>query len=163
MSGLGLDPAGMGRSSVRLRPPRAVRQHGSVTQRSGLSLVELLVVLLVVSAVGLWHGNRPINDLAAEARSLAAAVALARSRAAADGTTATVFGATCDPPPRTALEGLTRAAVSGPRRGLQFTPDGLPRTCDGGGVGNTTILLEHRGRQAAVIVSSLGRVRWEMR
>ena len=53
--------------------------------------------------------------------------------------------------------------VRWPPRGLLFTPDGLPRTCDGGGVGNTTILLEHRGRQAAVIVSSLGRVRWELR
>jgi len=44
-----------------------------------------------------------------------------------------------------------------------FTPDGLPRTCDGGGVANSTILLEHGGRQAAVIISSLGRVRWELR
>ncbi len=50
-----------------------------------------------------------------------------------------------------------------PPRGVTFTSDGLPRTCDGGGVGNTTILLEHRGRQAAVIVSSLGRIRWELR
>ena len=53
--------------------------------------------------------------------------------------------------------------VGWPGRGLAFTPSGMARTCDGGGVGNTTILLEHRGRQAAVIVSSLGRVRWEMR
>lgn len=75
----------------------------------------------------------------------------------------TVFGETCSPPPLTALVGLMRAKVVAPARGLQFTPDGLPRTCDGGGVGNTTILLEHRGRQAAVIVSSLGRVRWELR
>jgi prepilin-type N-terminal cleavage/methylation domain-containing protein len=134
-----------------------------VTLRSGLSLIELLIVLAIVSAVGMWYGARPTEGLAADARSLAGAVALARARAAADGHHATVFGATCDPPPRTALEGLTTAEVSGPARGLQFTPDGLPRTCDGGGVGNTTILLERRGLQAAVIVSSLGRVRWEMR
>lgn len=50
-----------------------------------------------------------------------------------------------------------------PVRGLSFTADGLPRTCAGGGVGNATILLEHRGQQAAVIVSALGRVRWERR
>jgi len=134
-----------------------------VTTPSGLSLIELLIVLVVVSAVGLWHGTRRMDGLAADAHSLAGAVALARARAAVDGTVVTVFGATCDPPPRMARAGLTRADVSGPARGLQFTPDGLPRTCDGGGVGNTTILLEHRGQQAAVIVSSLGRVRWEMR
>jgi hypothetical protein len=57
----------------------------------------------------------------------------------------------------------TVSVLQFPPRGLLFTPDGLPRTCDGGGVGNTTILLEYRGRQAAVIVSSLGRVRWEPR
>lgn len=140
-----------------------MRQHEPVTPRTGLSLIELLVVLAVVSAVGLWHGTRPLVGLAADARSLAVAVASARARAAADGTRVAVLGATCDPPPRTALAGLTRAEVSGPARGLQFTPDGLPRTCDGGGVGNTTILLERRGQQAAVIVSSLGRVRWETR
>lgn len=162
MPRLGYDPASVGRSSTRRRPRRIVRQHGPVTLRTGLSLIELLIVLVVVSAVGMWHGTRPLNRLAADARSLAGAVALARARAAADGTHVRVLGATCDPP-RLALEGLTSAEVSGPARGLQFTPDGLPRTCDGGGVGNTTILLEQRGRQAAVIVSSLGRVRWEMR
>lgn len=66
--------------------------------------------------------------------------------------------------PRDLTGGLpTDVRVAWPARGLAFTSDGLPRSCDGGGVGNTTILLEHRGRRAAVIVSSLGRVRWELR
>ncbi len=132
-------------------------------KRAGLVLIELLVVLSVISMAWLWHVHRPTRSLAADARSLGRAVAQARARAAVDGTVATVFGVTCSPRPIVALEGLTSAEVSGPARGLLFTPDGLPRTCDGGGVGNTTILLEHRGQQAAVIVSSLGRVRWEMR
>ncbi|MFU8887006.1 MAG: prepilin-type N-terminal cleavage/methylation domain-containing protein [Trueperaceae bacterium] len=131
--------------------------------RTGLSLVELLVVLAVLSLVGTWFGLRPVNGLAADARSLAGVVALARARAAADGTRVTVFGAICSTTSSVAWRGITAAVVSEPPRGLLFTPDGLPRTCDGGGVGNTTILLEHRGRQAAVIVSSLGRVRWELR
>ena len=132
-------------------------------QRAGLVLIELLVVLSLVSVVGLWQSHRLTTSLAADARSLARAVSQARARAAVDGTVTTVAGAACNPLPIVALKGLTSATVSEPSRGLQFTPDGLPRTCDGGGVGNTTILLEHRGQQAAVIVSSLGRVRWEMR
>lgn len=134
-----------------------------MTQRAGLSLVELLVVLAVISLVGGWSLWRPSASLAVDARSLARSITLARARAAAGGTPVTVLGATCDPVPRGVLDGVTRAVVTGPSRGLMFTPDGLPRTCDGGGVGNTTILLTHRERQAAVIVSSLGRVRWEMR
>ena len=132
-------------------------------QRTGLTLIELLVVMLVVAMVGAWYPFRSTSGLASDARSVAAAVAQARARAATVGTVTPVFGATCNPRPVVPLEGLTSATVSWHARGLMFTPDGLPRTCDGGGVGNTTILLEHRGRQAAVIVSSLGRVRWELR
>jgi hypothetical protein len=134
-----------------------------VVQRTGLVLIELLVAVLLVTLLGSWLSYRLPSNLAADARLLAGAVAQARARAAVGTSMTTVFGETCSPPPLTALVGLTRAKVVAPARGLQFTPDGLPRTCDGGGVGNTTILLEHRGRQAAVIVSSLGRVRWELR
>lgn len=132
-------------------------------KRVGVVLIELLFALLLVSMVVLWHSHRPASRLAADARSVARAVALARARAAVDGAVTTAYGASCDPKALVAWETLTSAELSGPERGLQFTPDGLPRTCDGGGVGNTTILLEDRGRQAAVIVSSFGRVRWEMR
>ena len=132
--------------------------------RAGFSLVELLIVLAMLSLVGAWQVWRPVDGVAMDARSLARAVTVARARAAVSGRAVAVFGSTCGP----AWGGpvgwfAERAAISEPPRGLLFTPEGLPRTCDGGGVGNTTILLEYRGQQAAVIVSSLGRVRWEMR
>ncbi len=138
-------------------------QHGLVVKRTGLALIELLVVVLLVTLVGSWLAHRLPSSVATDARLLSGAVTQARARAVVGTNSATVYGETCSPPPIVALAGLTRAKVLAPARGLMFTPDGLPRTCDGGGVGNTTILLEHRGRQAAVIVSSLGRVRWEMR
>jgi hypothetical protein len=134
-----------------------------VVQRTGLVLIELVVVVMLVALFGLWLAHRAPSSLAADARLLAGAVVQARARAAVGGNVTTVFGGACAAPAPTGLSGLTQAQVVAPARGLQFTPDGLPRTCDGGGVGNTTILLEHRGRQAAVIVSSLGRVRWELR
>ena len=57
-----------------------------------------------------------------------------------------------------------RVQVGWPAMGLAFAPDGRPRRCDGSAVGNTTILIEGpRGDRAAVIVASLGRVRWERR
>ena len=123
----------------------------------------MLVVLALLALIGLWQVQRPLDGLAAEARSLARAVAAARARATVSGTAVAVFGSTCGPAGGAPLWwSPRRAEVTEPPRGLLFTPDGLPRTCDGG-VGNTTILLEVRGQQAAVIVSSLGRVRWEMR
>jgi hypothetical protein len=122
-----------------------------------LEVLILLAILTVAAAVGAaaW----PYHDFA---RAFAARVAAARVEAVATGGQVSLavrpcVGTVTVPMPD---EPLLRAF---PPRGLLFTPDGLPRTCDGGGVGNTTILLEHRGRQAAVIVSSLGRVRWEMR
>lgn len=124
----------------------------------------MLVVLALVSLVGLWTVQRSADGLVMDARSLVRAIAIARARAAASGAAVTVLGAACGTASSVPLASVvTRARLSVPSRGLLFTPDGLPRTCDGGGVGNTTILLEYRGRQAAVIVSSLGRVRWEMR
>jgi hypothetical protein len=119
--------------------------------RVALTLVEVLLALAIVSLVGVWLVARD-DPLTGIARDVALEVATARLQAVVDG------GSRCVVAPA-GFSGV----VAWPARGLQFTPDGLPRTCDGGGVGNTTILLEHRGRRAAVIVSSLGRVRWEMR
>ncbi|MFN2321893.1 MAG: type II secretion system protein [Trueperaceae bacterium] len=125
----------------------------------GWTVVELLVVMALVGLVAalgssFWIGARAHVD---EAEHLARRIVVVRWEAMVSGR-----GAACLPGD---LAGGPRSEVrvTWPVRGLAFTPDGLPRTCDGGGVGNTTILLEHRGRQAAVIVSSLGRVRWELR
>jgi len=55
-------------------------------------------------------------------------------------------------------------ALTWPTAGLAFGPHGRPLRCDGSAVGNTTITLTGRdGSRAAVIVASLGRVRWERR
>lgn len=119
--------------------------------RTAFTLVEVLLTLAIVSLAGAWLLVRG-DALGGMARDVARQVASARLQAVVDG------GWRCLAAPAGAAR-----VVAWPARGLSFTPDGLPRTCDGGGVGNATILLEHRGRQAAVIVSSLGRVRWEMR
>lgn len=51
-----------------------------------------------------------------------------------------------------------------PAAGLAFGAHGRPLRCDGSAVGNATITLTGRdGSRAAVIVASLGRVRWERR
>lgn len=128
--------------------------------KRGTSLVELLVVLGLVGMVGssLWlvAAGPP---LAREADALAQMIRSARLTAVVSGETQTVGGAACS---RQLLHSLG-ATVAFPQRGLLFTPDGLPRACSGGGLGNTTIVLQAQRRQAAVIVSSLGRVRWELR
>ena len=113
----------------------------------------------------LVHVAVPKPSVSAHAQLIASRVAGARLEAIASGSHVSFAERICQGTSLiVAAQGAaTGVAVSFPPRGLQFTPDGLPRTCDGGGVGNTTILLEYRGRQAAVIVSALGRVRWEMR
>jgi hypothetical protein len=119
----------------------------------GYTALELLIVaaLLAVAAVVYLLGQpMPVSR---HARDLARRIVVTRATSISSGRASVCLD-------RVALGDLV---VASPARGLAFTPDGLPRTCDGGGIGNTTILLEHRGRQAAVIVSSLGRVRWEMR
>jgi hypothetical protein len=131
-----------------------VRTVAAVTILEVLILLAILAVVAVVGAMA-W----PNHDFG---RVFAARVAAARVEAVVTGRRASLdvrpcVGTVSVPTPE---EPLLRAF---PARGLLFTPDGLPRTCDGGGVGNATILLEYRGRQAAVIVSSLGRVRWEPR
>ena len=132
-------------------------------RRRGVTIVELLVVVAIVGLLSaLAFAWAPSGF--AFARAYAAGVAAARARAAVSGVSVAVGGAPCgvaadavriDPAPATVL--------TFPARGLVFMADGTPRSCDGGGVGNATILLAHRNRRAAVIVSALGRVRWEPR
>ena len=51
-----------------------------------------------------------------------------------------------------------------PASGIAFGAHGRPLRCDGSAAGNATIALVGRdGSSAAVIVASLGRVRWERR
>ena len=60
-------------------------------------------------------------------------------------------------PPASVLIGWPSGAIA-------FDHAGRPRSCTGGGVGNTTIdIIDRNGHQAAVIVAALGRVRWERR
>ena len=126
----------------------------------GVTLVEVLVVLAVF-AISVFVGVRFGGSTAeVDARRLALAIARERMRAVVTGH---VTELSCTDATRHSPAPHLTSSATWPQRGLLFTPDGLHRSCDGGGVGNTTILLEHRGRQAAVIVSSLGRVRWEQR
>lgn len=119
--------------------------------RQGITVIEVVaacaVLALLAGMLLRWTTGVEVTRLAREATRT---LQVHRAEALLGGVTTICVGA-------------AEGAVVWPPRGLTFTPDGLPRTCDGGGVGNTTILLEHRGRRAAVIVSSLGRVRWELR
>ena len=137
----------------------------------------LLAVLSLLTGGLKWSGLLGASA-AGVARELATAVSVARWSsvqegvartllASAGGEVSTAPGYACEvaaagalfawsPPPRT--------RVGWPPMGLAFAPDGRPRRCDGSAVGNTTILVEgSRGDRAAVIVASLGRVRWERR
>lgn len=146
----------------------------------GLTLVELLVVIALVALLAgvtmRVAGARP--SAAAVAREVAALLTSARWLALGSGQPVTLLrrapfeaglvrlGAfTCD------AEGAApvwtppaRSGFAWPALGLAFAPDGRPRRCDGSAVGNATILIEGPGGdRAAVIVASLGRVRWERR
>jgi hypothetical protein len=131
-------------------------------RRSGLTTIEVVTILAIVAIFGIafiWNHVR-VDWVQPVARTISGA----RLLAVTSGAAVAVGTGICTVAKQSVGWPIVRAVVvAGLHRGLLFTPDGLPRTCDGGGVGNTTILLEHRGRQAAVIVSSLGRVRWEMR
>jgi prepilin-type N-terminal cleavage/methylation domain-containing protein len=127
----------------------------------GFTLVELLVVaLLVATTAGLAALAWPRHDFA---RAFARQVVAARAEAVVRGRSVSLAVRPCPDTTFPPVAPPAATVVAFPNRGLLFTAEGLPRTCDGGGVGNTTILLEQRGRRAAVIVSALGRVRWEAR
>jgi prepilin-type N-terminal cleavage/methylation domain-containing protein len=129
-----------------------------MVSRHGYSLLEIVVAMALVGILASVWIHAGSGEPARAATSLCRQLVSLRHRAIAAGVVTHALG-TCS----VVMSSAAGVTVHVPPKGLLFTPDGLPRTCDGGGVGNTTILLEHRGRQAAVIVSSLGRVRWEMR
>ena len=147
--------------------------------RSAFTLVEALVVLLVVALLaGVSWASLGRATAHRDAASLARALTVARWLAVASGTPSAlvplasdlhvVSGAPlrCD----TAPSGAPAWTPSGPTvprwpsAGLAFGGHGRPLRCDGSAVGNTTIELSARdGSRAAVVVASLGRVRWERR
>jgi hypothetical protein len=131
----------------------------------GASGLELLMVLALMALVTMSIAGGPWRvELPGAAAALARYIVAARTTATVNGHAVSVGPGPCSEIAAAELPHQVAAMiVAFSAKGLLFTPDGLPRTCDGGGVGNTTILLEYRGRQAAVIVSSLGRVRWEPR
>jgi prepilin-type N-terminal cleavage/methylation domain-containing protein len=126
---------------------------------AGFTLHELLIVLaiaVIVVVVALQRSAEPARSAAALANDLRAA----RTQAVLSGTFTPALGP-CAPP--TFARRPPRLDVAIPARGLAFDPHGRPRACDGSAVGNATILLHASGRQAAVVIASLGRVRWERR
>ena len=148
--------------------------------RIGLTLVELLVVIgLLALIAGLaLHVASARPAAASVARELAALLTSTRWLASSSGQPVSllrspdsgaalvrVTGYTCDSADVAALWAPpARTGVGWPALGLAFAPDGRPRRCDGSAVGNTTIVVDGaRGDRAAVIVASLGRVRWERR
>jgi prepilin-type N-terminal cleavage/methylation domain-containing protein len=137
------------------------RQHAVMATQRGFTLVEMLVAALVLAAVaGLAAVAWPKDDVG---RAFARQVVAARAEAIVRGRNVTLSARPCPDTLHAQAPLPAATVVAYPARGLLFTAEGLPRTCDGGGVGNATILLERRGRRAAVIVSALGRVRWEAR
>ena len=156
--------------------------RGSVKRVLGLTGVEMLVVLallgLAFGGIALWIVAR--TGAAVVARELVRHVTYTRWSVVSSGAPKTLVfvGA---PPGIVEIDGVFACAPDGllarrlwgsprsvlvrwPPMGLAFAPDGRPRRCDGSAVGNTTILIEGpSGDRAAVIVSSLGRVRWERR
>ena len=149
---------------------------------AGWSLIETLVVLALLAAVlvaGAWWSLRD-PSAAAIAQELARVATTVRWSAVSEGVPVLMLSAGPDPVLRS-LRGRyacqadtedtrlvwtapARSSIGWPAMGLAFAPDGRPRRCDASAVGNTTILIEGpRGDRAAVIVASLGRVRWERR
>jgi prepilin-type N-terminal cleavage/methylation domain-containing protein len=144
----------------------------------GVTLVELLVVVAIVGVVaGLSVVLLRPPGFVPAARELALVVRHARWLALASGEPVILLVSEgrsvvmlrgplwrCDAPAGAApvWEGGGRSlSLAWPSRGIAFGADGFPRSCGGDGVGSATALVHGRYGSAAIIVSSLGRVRWE--
>ena len=119
----------------------------------------MLTLSLLAMIAGGFLFSATNRGVAREAEQLAQIIRNARLKAVVSGQPQLVGGAAC----RGAVAHSLQAAVAFPARGLLFAADGLPRACNGGGLGNATITLSLAGEQAAVVVSTFGRVRWELR
>ena len=148
----------------------------------GWVLAETIVVLAIVGillGLGVWWSNRGPTATAV-AQELVRVVVASRWSAVHEGVPRSLVAGASEHEIRAVAGSFTcvddaagapvvwswppRTFVGWPAMGLAFAPDGRPRRCDGSGVGNTTVLIEGpRGDRAAVIVASLGRVRWERR
>ena len=156
--------------------------RASFERRIGLSVIEVLVALalLATSAVLVGVIAQRGDDAHLHARELARVLSSQRWRAVMLGapvsigkrdssSVAVVEGRfTCDTlleaSGRTVTLTHTRVTSIWPLHALAFAPDGRARACNGGGVGSASIVIEDRaGGLAAVVVSALGRVRWEPR
>ena len=151
-------------------------------KRSGLTLVELLVLLAVLGVLlsVAWAAARPDNAQRA-AQAVRAAILWGRANAIWRGVSVTITDlgdgaglvlrvADAAGPPCSGGSELTRVRMSehagvsllaGLPRGLVWLPDGSGRSCDGGGVISATLRLQGARRAVNVVVSSLGRVRLE--
>lgn len=152
-------------------------------KRSGVTLVELLVLLAVLAilfSVAL-AAARPDNTQRA-AQAVRSAILWARANAIWRGVTVAVTdlaggagfevrAAVGGAAPCSAGTELLQVRVgqhpgvsllAGLPRGLVWLPDGSGRSCDGGGVISATIRLQGARRAVNVVVSSMGRVRLEV-
>ena len=143
-----------------------------------LEVIATLVVLGVLLVLAVWWNQRAPSAVAV-AQLLARIVTVTRWSAIQDGNPRVLlasnsgkelsevrgaFGCDTRVSDRRVIWSAQGTRLTWPSMGLAFAPDGRPRRCDGSAVGNTTILIEGpRGDRAAVIVASLGRVRWERR
>lgn len=173
------------RTSQCTRPSLVCCNRGDVrVTQPGFTLLEVLVVLAVlalVSGIGMAAFRPSLEVRAASAvRSL---VLQARAQAvwsgdsvavveSAGGTSFSALSMTskggCEP--GSALASLRLLDFPGVRLvdglragGLYWLPSGSGRSCSGGGVISDTLLFEGPRGKAALVISSLGRVRVEAR
>ena len=147
--------------------------------RRAVTIIELLIVLALLAIIGtVAFTNRSVGSAHRDASSLARALTSARWLAVGTGEPVSlvangdVLHVVVGAPTRCEREPIGAPAWElspfgswrWPTMGLAFGAHGWPLRCDASAVGNTTIALSGRdGSEAAVVIASLGRVRWERR